>query len=159
MTEITLVDVPTQNVLGTQKTGTYALIPELLMNVVKHMQKKKIAIAGAPLFICHETSPEAVNEANEKGTAEIEVAWPVAEPVKGTKEIKAYELPGGQMAHITHKGPYASCEPTYLRLFSWIEEKGLVISGPVREVYPNDPREVAPEEIVTEIYVPVRNRE
>ena len=90
MLEITLVEVPAMNVLGTTKTGTYALIPELLMKVFTLVQKKKATIAGPPLFLCHETSPAAVLEANEKGTAKVEVAWPVNEPVKGTKEIKAY---------------------------------------------------------------------
>jgi effector-binding domain-containing protein len=59
------------------------------------------------------------------------------------------------MVHTVHKGPYESCEPTYLKLFAWIETKGLLISGPIREVYPNDPRVVKPEEIITEIFIPV----
>ena len=156
MLEITLVEVPAMNVLGTKKSGTYALIPELLMKVFTLVQKKKATIAGPPLFLCHETSPAAVMEANEKGTAEVEVAWPVNEPVKGTKEIKAYVLPGGRMAHVVHKGPYETCEPTYLALFAWIEEKSLTICGPIREMYPNDPRVVPPQDIITDIYVPVR---
>jgi AraC family transcriptional regulator len=156
MLEITLVEVPAMNVLGTTKTGTYALIPELLMKVLTIVQKKKATIAGPPLFLCHETSPAAVLEANEKGTAEVEVAWPVNEPVKGTKEIKAYALKGGRMAHVVHKGPYETCESTYLALFAWIEEKGLTICGPIREMYPNDPRVVPPQDIITDIYVPVR---
>ena len=65
-------------------------------------------------------------------------------------------LPGGHIAHVVHKGPYETCEPTYLALFAWIENKGLTICGPIREMYPNDPREVPPEEITTDIYVPVR---
>jgi len=156
MTDITLVDVPAQRVLGTRKIGTYALIPELLMNVYEYSREMKAVIAGPPVFLCHETSPEAVREAQENSNADIEIAWPVTGPVKGTGEIRAYQLPGGKMAHILHKGPYASCEPTYLRLFAWISENGLTICGPVREVYPNDPREVAPEDIITEIYVPVK---
>jgi len=156
MTEITIVDVPAQQVLGTKKTGAYSLIPGLLMKVYEYSQEQKAVIAGPPVFLCHETSPEAVEAAQANGTAMVEIAWPVTGSVKGTTEIRAYELPGGRMAHITHKGPYASCEPTYLRLFAWIGEKGLTICGPVREVYPNDPREVAPEEILTEIFVPVR---
>jgi AraC family transcriptional regulator len=156
MMEISLVEVPAMNVLGTKKTGTYVLIPELLLNVFSYAQKKKATIAGPPLFLCHETSPTAAHEANENGTAEVEVAWPVNEPVKGTKEIKAYVLPGGRMAHVVHKGPYPTCESTYLALFTWIEDEGLTICGPIREMYPNDPRVVPPEEIITDIYVPVR---
>ncbi len=144
------------NVLGTKKSGTYALIPELLMKVFAYVQKKKAAIAGPPLFLCHETSAAAVRDANEKGTAVVEVAWPVDGPVKSAEEITAYVLPGGRMAHVVHTGPYETCEQTYLALFAWIEENGLTICGPIREAYPNDPRLVPPEEIITDICVPVR---
>jgi len=37
-----------------------------------------------------------------------------------------YELPGGKMAKIVHKGSYAKCSPTYEKLFSWIAEKELL---------------------------------
>jgi len=43
------------------------------------------------------------------------------------------------MAHVVHKGPYETCEPTYLALFAWIEEKRPTICGPIREAFPNDP--------------------
>ncbi|OPY38203.1 MAG: Bacterial transcription activator, effector binding domain [Methanoregula sp. PtaU1.Bin051] len=156
MDEIAIVKVPKQKVLGIRKSGTYRLIPELLMKVYEYAVSKKIAIAGPPVFLCHETSPESVREANEKGTAVVEVAWPVAGTAKGNREIRAYDLPGGKMVRTVHYGPYETCEPTYLKLFSWIAEKGLIINGPVREIYPNDPREVKPEEIITEILVPVQ---
>jgi effector-binding domain-containing protein len=156
MDEITIVEIPKQKVLGMRKTGTYRLIPELLMKVYEYTVLKKITVAGPPLFICHETLPESVREANEKGTAVVEVAWPVTGPAKGSRTIRLYDLPGGKMVRTVHLGPYESCEPTYLNLFAWIAEKRLVISGPIREIYPNDPCKVKPEEIITEIYVPVQ---
>ena len=155
MDDISLVEVAALQVLGIKKTGTYTLIPELLMKIYEFTVIRKIEIAGPPLFLCHEISPKAVMEANQKGTATVEVAWPVSGTVKGNREMKVYELPGGKMVHAIHKGPYESCEPTYLKVFAWIEYRGLRISGPIREVYPNDPREVTPEEIITEIFVPV----
>jgi effector-binding domain-containing protein len=156
MEEITLIEVPTQQVIGIKKTGIYQQIPELLMKIYEFIDEKKLSIVGAPMFLCHETSPDAVKEANEKGTAIVEVAWPVAGTAKGSGEIKAYSLPGGKMVRTVHRGPYETCEPTYLRLFSWIGDRHLQIAGPIREIYPNDPRQVKPEEIIMEILVPVR---
>ena len=69
--------------------------------------------------------------------------------------MNVYTLPGGRMARIVHLGPYEACEPTYLKLFAWIEERGMKITGPIREIYHNDPREVSPDEIMTEILAPV----
>ena len=118
---------------------------------------KNIQITTYPAFLCHETTVEEVQKADEEGNADIEVVFPISELVEitGDDEIKVYELPGGKMAKIIHKGPYEECALTYEKLFSWIAEKGKRISGPVREVYLNDPREVQPEEILTEIYAPI----
>jgi AraC family transcriptional regulator len=43
------------------------------------------------------------------------VVFPISEFVKITEdeEIKVYEIPGGKMATIIHKGPYEECDPTY----------------------------------------------
>lgn len=62
------------NVPGTKKTGNCALIPELLMQVFTCIQKKKASVSSPPFFLCHETSPAAVQEAHEQGTAVVEVA-------------------------------------------------------------------------------------
>ncbi len=156
MEEIAIVEVPDQQVLGITKTGSYTLIPQLLMRLVGYIMEKKYTFAGMPTFLCHETSPECVKEANDKGTAKVEVVWPVAGKVSGSGDIRVYTLPGGKMVRTVHRGPYETCEPTYLALFAWIEKQRLQISGPIREIYPNDPREVKPEEILTEILVPVR---
>ena len=155
MEEISIVEIPPQKVAGIRKTGTYALIPELLMKVYAFLDKNGIYPSGMPAFICHETSPEAVTEANENGTADVEVVWPVSGDPCGGEDVEIYELPGGKMVRAVHLGPYDTCESTYLKVFSWIAEKGLCISGSIREIYHNNPHEVKPEEIMTEILVPV----
>ncbi len=45
--------------------------------------------------------------------------------------------------------------PAYERLFAWALENGLKLTGALRESYLNDPREVAPEEILTIIHAPI----
>ena len=163
MADIEIIDVPDQTVLGIRRKGHYRLIPELLAEIAIYAMEKGIAIIGPPVFVCHETSPEEVMQAMEAGTADVEVVVPVASPVaapvaiskEGGEIVTCYELPGGPMAKAIHKGPYEGSESTYNDLFSWIEEHGKEITGPIREVYLNDPAEVGPEEILTEIYVPV----
>lgn len=45
---------------------------------------------------------------------------PVSETIEMTDddEINAYELPGGKMAKIIHKGPYEEFSLTYEQLFA-----------------------------------------
>ena len=102
-----------------------------------------------------ETGVEEAKRADESGNADIEVCVPVAKRIPENDKIKCYELCGGKMAKTVHKGPYQECESTYMKLFAWLQENNYKIVGPIREGYVNDPREVAPEEILTIIYVPI----
>jgi effector-binding domain-containing protein len=157
MSEVTIVEIPIQRVLGMRRKGPYREISVILPKLFEFIFSKNIQIAGSPIYICHETSPEEVQKADKDGNADIEVAVPISgsSGISGNKEIQEYELPGGKMARIIHKGPYENCGPAYEELFSWISKKGKRISGPTREAYLNDPREVPPEEILTEIYAPI----
>lgn len=155
MEEISLVDVPTQKVIGIRKKGKYELIAQLLPQIYEYAMARKAEFAGPPIFVCHEITLDEVMKADQQGTADIELAIPIFGSIEETDDIKCYDLTGGTMAKILHKGPYQDCQPTYEKLYSWIEQQGKKIIGPVREVYLNDPNEVTPEEILTEIYAPI----
>ena len=155
MADITLVDVPSQRVIGMQRRGPYSQIAVLLGELVSYAMSNGVQLAGAPVALMHEAGKEEVERADREGNALIDVAFPIVGSCEGTGEIRCYELPGGTMAKTVHKGPYEACEPTYVALWQWIAREGKRITGPTREIYLNDPREVPPEEILTEIHAPV----
>jgi effector-binding domain-containing protein len=155
MDEITIVDVQPQLVVGITKVGHYRMIAELLPKIYEYAGSKGAKFTNPPVFLCHEITAEKAMEADKNGTANVEIAAPIAEKIPETDEIKCYTLPGGKMAKTMHKGPYADCGPTYERFYKWIDEQGKKITGPVREVYLNDPNEVKKEEILTEIFAPI----
>ena len=155
MSEISTVEVETQLVLGMKKRGKYREIAVLLPKLFHFATEHKAEMAGYPTFLCHEISVEEVMKADAEGNADLEVVVPIKEKVEGIGDIKCYEIPGGKMAKIVHKGPYEACQSTYEKLYRWIESNGKSITGPVRELYLNDPREIPEEEILTEIYVPI----
>lgn len=154
MKKIEIINLEPQLVIGVRKKGYYREIGEILPKLYEYASKKGAIFSGMPIFICHE-SPEEIEEANNTGSADIEVAVPVAKNIEETDEIHCYTLPGEKMAKIIHKGPYDACEITYNELFAWIEKNNKRIIGPIREVYLNDPREVGLEETLTEIYAPI----
>lgn len=155
MEPIALIEVPDQQVLAIRRRGSYRIVPELLSLLFEFVFKKQVAVAGMPMLILHEKSKEEAEEADRTGTADVEVAVPVNSLVRPEGEIISYNLAGGTMARIIHMGPYETMAESYERLFAWIAERGLGITGPIREIYHNDPREVKPEEIRTEIQAPV----
>jgi effector-binding domain-containing protein len=155
MNQVSVVEVPSQTVIGIRKPGKYSRIGELLGQLVQVAMSSGIQLAGMPVFIMHEVGTEEAERADREGNADIDVAFPVARAAKTTGEVTCYELPGGTMAKIVHKGPYETCGASYAALFQWIQANGKRITGPTREVYLNDPREVPPEQILTEIYAPI----
>jgi DNA-binding transcriptional MerR regulator len=65
------------------------------------------------------------------------------------------ELPGGRFAVCEHVGPYEELGLAHHALFAWTQERGHAVSGPIREVYANDPADVAPAALVTEVWLPI----
>ena len=154
MSEVCVTEVKPQVVVGVWRRGTYAGIRPMIAEVCEFARASGAGIKGRPMFVCHETPRQAM-KANEEASADVEVVVPVSNVVDGQGEITCYELPGGQMAKIVHKGPYVKSAPTYKKLFEWIAANHKKVAGPTREVYMNDPREVPPEDILTEIYAPI----
>ena len=155
MDDISIIQVDNQQVLGIRQKGKYKLIAELLPKLYDYIMQNNIKVTGPPMFLCHEKSEQEVQKADEASTADIEVAVPVSGSPQENDIIKFYEIKGGSMAKIIHKGAYEACKPTYDKLFSWIKQKGKTINGPIREVYLTDPREVGEEDNITEIYAPI----
>lgn len=155
MSEISIVEVKPQIVLGMRKHGKYEEIATMLQMIFQFAAMRGIQIQGPPFFVCHEQSKEEVERAEKEGNADVEVAVPIQGKAEGTDGIRCYEMAGSRMARIAHRGPYQDCEPAYDELFGWIIEKGMKVTGPTREVYMNDPSEVEQEDVLTEIYAPI----
>lgn len=154
MADVEIVSVDPILVLGIRQRGPYNSIAELIPRLCEFAMNRGIGIIGSPIFVCHETAEQTM-EADKNGTADVEVAIPIASRVDDEDEFKCYDLPGGEMAKIVHKGRYQDCRSAYEKLFSWITQNGMQVSGPTREIYVNDPNQVPEEEITTEIYAPV----
>jgi AraC family transcriptional regulator len=159
MHEVTIMDVPPQLVFGMRRKGKYEQIAVMIAELVHYISQAGVDLCGPPIYLWHEKTVEAAYRADEAGNADIEVAWPVRGTAPGTPEIRQYTLPGGKMARILHQGPYQECGSTYQYLFDWLDRNRLVIIGPIREMYLNDPVTVPPEGILTEILAPVSSRE
>jgi effector-binding domain-containing protein len=58
------------------------------------------------------------------------------------------------VASIVHLGPYEKSGETIGRLTAWMKAGGCVADGPLLERYLNNPMQVKPEELRTEIWIP-----
>ena len=115
-----------------------------------------VSPAGPPVFVMHKKSEEEAIEADKNGTADLELCAPINGETNSSGDFNTYILPGGKMAKLTHKGPYEEMGTAYRYMFEWLEKEGKQITGFIREVYLNNPDEVQPSELLTEIHVPIR---
>jgi AraC family transcriptional regulator len=71
--------------------------------------------------------------------------------------LEEVRLPAGRHAVLTFKGPYAGLPAAYDQLFGiWLPQSGETPgNSPVFEVYLNSPMDTAPDDLVTEICLPL----
>ena len=107
---------------------------------------------ASAIGVCHD-DPEVTPAAKIRYDACV----PVGEDFEGEGEVGVQTLAGGSYAKATHKGPYEKLGDSYARLLGEeLPKQGLEPrSAPCLEIYLNDPRSTAPEELLTAIYVPV----
>jgi len=81
----------------------------------------------------------------------------VGEEFQRSDEIGVQEIPGGQYAIATYRGPYSGLPEAYRWIFQqWLPTSGKQMrTAPCFEVYVTDPRSTSPQDLVTEIYVPL----
>lgn len=64
-------------------------------------------------------------------------------------------LAAGPFAFVTHRGPYHELGLAQHAMVAWIEERGEVTAGPMREIYVDDPAQVDASLLRTEVGVPL----
>ncbi|MCP9480774.1 AraC family transcriptional regulator [Shimia sp. CNT1-13L.2] len=69
------------------------------------------------------------------------------------EDFESCEIPAGRYAVLTYTGPYAGIHGAYEALFGeWLPKSGeMPADTPCLEVYLNNPRDTAPDDLVTEI--------
>ena len=72
-------------------------------------------------------------------------------------DIGVQEIAGGDYAVATHRGPYEKLAESYRSLYGeWLPASGREPrSAPAFEVYRNSPMNAAPEDLITDIYLPL----
>ncbi len=154
--EVRLVDRPPQRVAFLRHVGPYTEVgptfgrlgawagprgvfgPRTQMLGVCH-DDPKVTPADKLRYDCCVTVPDHVQPEGEVGVMTIE---------------------GGPHAVITHKGPYTQLAQAYDWLYAvWLPTSGREPRhAPPFEVYLNNPQNTAPEDLLTEIYLPLEPR-
>ena len=86
----------------------------------------------------------------------IDMGIPVPPEAHGVYDIRMLRIEGGTFLCTVHSGPYQKVGEAYERIRSKAKSEGLTLASSSMEYYLNDPREVKPTELKTEVLVPLR---
>ena len=86
-----------------------------------------------------------------------DVCITIRKDAKPEGAVGVRDIPGGEYAVATHRGPYSRLEETYAGLCGvWAPDARREFCGwPGFEVYLNNPQTASPEELLTEIHMPL----
>ena len=129
---------------------------------IGHAFEKAMAIAESRnywpnvrgMLAIYYDDPTAVAEADLKSCAAMIVT--PGSPIPETMQELFIE--GGEVARLRFKGPYAGLEAAYKHLFGeWLPSSDREPADqPCYEIYLNSPMEVSPDELLTDICVPLQ---
>ena len=94
-------------------------------------------------------------------TLRYDAALPVDATVQPSGDLGIQDLPAGEYAVATHRGPYFKLSETYSRLAGeWLPASGReLLTAPAIEIYRNSPFSTAPENLLTDIHLPLAPQE
>jgi AraC family transcriptional regulator len=155
--EVRIVAVETFDVIGVSHQGSFMEIDKafgtlygtLSAHAIKGYDLRCIGIYGSDPFAVAER--ELRSMACVVPTEEIRQKLTIALPLQNT------QIMGCQYAVLRFRGPYASMQAAYRWLFGyWLPKSGLQAADlPLFEDYLNNPRETAPLDLLTDIYLPI----
>lgn len=149
--QIQLVDVPEMFLLSIRKMVSEDFFPDeysfCFGKLLKTIQTENLTLAAAPMVLFHsdEFSPFGLD---------TEFAFPIEESVMKTRDFKA-----GLCLKTIVRGSYSLLPSVYAKQIEWAEKEGYESADALFEMYITDPSEVVSEnELITEVYYPVRKR-
>lgn len=148
-------DVPVRNVIYIRLFGDYKLNDYCgtLMHLSQFVQEQKLPMGEVmPLCIYHD-DPKVTP--TKKLRADICMVMPKAVEPKG--EIGAKQIPAGRYVIFCYKGSYDNLQAVYDTIFGkCIPEIGCALRNEAcTERYINNPATTPPEELLTQIYIPI----
>ena len=122
-----------------------AAMGEAFGQLMAFIGQNGITTTSAPMAVYTGFDPETLSFRAAKAISQADAA-------KAGGDIKADVLPGGEVFHISHIGPYATLRNTYQAAEVAVKATGKGLGTPTWEVYVDDPATTPEADLRTEIY-------
>jgi effector-binding domain-containing protein len=128
--EIELKELPDQYVVTVRTTTTPDKLAEVFQEVLPEVDAEIIQAGERP-----SGPPFALYHVYRDDHVDMEVGFPVGEPIPTSGRVLGRELVATEAAVTFHHGPYTSLSEAYTAVEAWLAANGREASGPPWEVY------------------------
>jgi AraC family transcriptional regulator len=146
-------EVPSVHLAGIAHRGPYMQVGRAFEVAYTRMAAQDLARPGMRWMAVYYDDPFAVPEAQLRSRAGLSL------PPGGVPQppLEPFTLGGGWCAVLRHQGPYATMRAAYQWLYGhWLVRSGYeAADSPVFEEYLNNPRDTPPEQLLSDIYLPL----
>jgi len=134
--------------------GSYNQISAKIGQLMEEITKQQVLSDGNP-FGLYLNSPQDV-----KSAAELKwlVGISIPKEAKPAAPLKRGEFSYPKVARYLYTGPYERVGEVFAKIMQFIGANGYRVAGPIMEMYWNDPMTVKPEQLMTEILIPVEKK-
>ena len=144
-----------KQVIYVRLTGAYMALAycEAWKKLYAYVSEEKIDTRYMEYICIYHDDPKVTEPKNLR----TDVCFTVPLPVQPKGEIGVKEISGGKYLVFRYKGPYANLGAVYDTIYGhWIPQGGYTVSNSRGyESYLNSPESTPPEELLTEICIPV----
>lgn len=151
---VTIEDLPPCRAAGVLHAGPYPEIGEAFHRLSATLAARNLFAHVRAMIAVYHDAPGSKPEAQLRSHAAVIIGddFPV-----GVDGLEYFDLVGGKHAVMAHKGPYATLASAYEWLYGkWLPESGEnPRDAPPVEVYVNDPRTTSPDQLRTDIRLPI----
>lgn len=154
MYDLEIKNVPEMHAVSIEHIGPYMLIGNAFDTLYGWLRSRDLKHPGMRFVGLYYDDPFAVPELDlrSRACAIVDENFPIEPPFEHIK------IRGGTYAILRHKGPYASLHSAYHWLYEeWLPHSGReAVNQPVIGEYLSNPRKVAPAELMTNVYLPLK---
>ncbi|OOG67371.1 GyrI-like domain-containing protein [Sinorhizobium sp. A49] len=154
MYEVTLKEIDSFDLVGVAHTGSYMGIGKAFETLYGTLFSRNLFRPDMEMVGIYLDDPElvATDKLRSFACVTAKQALPADAP------LTPQTLDGGRYAVLRHKGPYADMPLAYQWLYgTWLPQSSREVRDSLMfEKYLNNPREVPPTELLSEIYLPLK---
>ena len=146
-----LIERPAQPVLSIRARTAVQNLPALFgkaySSIGQYLGELREQPGGAPFAAYYNMDMQNLD---------VEIGFPVARSLPAKGEVLASKIPAGRYAACLHIGPYDAIGTAYDTLQIWMNVHACEATGVSYEFYLNDPQQVPPQELQTQVLFPVK---